>query len=408
MRKIFLIYFFCLLHVISFCAARFWVGGGSSANWNAVTPTNWSATSGGSNNASVPTSSDDVTFDGAGATGNTSCTITAGASTLSLTFTSGYTATITINANFTISVAGNFTDRPEHTWTNNSVASSTLNITAASTITSNGKTFPGNVQFSNANTKTLSGDWTISGTLTVGGNTTITSNILSCAGIIMTGTATGTATIRLTGGTWSGSAAISNNLTFAGNVTVSGTTLAYSTGTITYSSGTITTTGSKVSVSSAAVTFNTNGMTWNDIVWNANQTITINSLLSANTFTIGAANVTFSGTAGWTVGTFTDNAVAINTITLANSITYTITSSFQAFQTRTAAILLFTSDHATNQAILTLQQGAICSLLADFTRIDASAGRTINTFHGTLTSCTNIYSYTDLISSISASYLFCQ
>ncbi len=41
-------------------ASRYWVGSGSSTNWDAVTPTNWSATDGGANDASVPTTGDDV------------------------------------------------------------------------------------------------------------------------------------------------------------------------------------------------------------------------------------------------------------------------------------------------------------------------------------------------------------
>ncbi|MDD4601233.1 MAG: Hint domain-containing protein [Negativicutes bacterium] len=45
-------------------ASRYWVGGGSSTNWNATGDTNWSGTSGDKlNKASVPTSSDDVIFD---------------------------------------------------------------------------------------------------------------------------------------------------------------------------------------------------------------------------------------------------------------------------------------------------------------------------------------------------------
>lgn len=50
----------------AFAASRYWVGGGSSANWSATGNTNWSATSGGANNASVPSSGDDVFFDGVG------------------------------------------------------------------------------------------------------------------------------------------------------------------------------------------------------------------------------------------------------------------------------------------------------------------------------------------------------
>lgn len=44
-------------------ASKFWVGGGSSTNWNATGNTNWSLTSGGANNAAVPVAGDDVFFD---------------------------------------------------------------------------------------------------------------------------------------------------------------------------------------------------------------------------------------------------------------------------------------------------------------------------------------------------------
>ena len=41
-------------------ADKYWVGGGSSSNWDAASNTNWSATDGGANNASVPANGDDV------------------------------------------------------------------------------------------------------------------------------------------------------------------------------------------------------------------------------------------------------------------------------------------------------------------------------------------------------------
>ena len=42
-------------------ANRYWVGG--TGTWDGTSTANWSATSGGSNGASVPTSTDDVFFD---------------------------------------------------------------------------------------------------------------------------------------------------------------------------------------------------------------------------------------------------------------------------------------------------------------------------------------------------------
>lgn len=374
-------------------ATRFWVGGGSSTNWNATTNTNWSATSGGSNNATVPGSSDDVTFNGVGGSSNGASICSATITVLSLTFTSGYTNTVTLNAVPTI--AGNFTDNTAHSW----AGSSSMTISAASTITSGGKTFPNNVSFTNTNTKTLSGNWTISGILTVSGATTLnwtTNEVLSLGGLTANNSMSGTASITLTGGTWQSSGTISNNMSLAGNITVSGT-VQYGTGTLTYTSGTVTTTSSTFLIA-ASTTFNTNGVTWNNLTISGSNTITINSLLSATgTLSIGSGiAVTFAGTAGFSVATLTFSSADARTMTLVNSVTYTVTTALNGFLSRNGSSLLITSDHATNKAILTLTNGATCNVLANFTRIDASAGRTIWTFNGTITSCNNINAFNDL------------
>lgn len=59
-------------------ADRYWVGG--SGTWNTSTTTNWSASSGGSGGASVPTSADNVFIDGNSNTGTSAFTITASGS----------------------------------------------------------------------------------------------------------------------------------------------------------------------------------------------------------------------------------------------------------------------------------------------------------------------------------------
>lgn len=48
---------------------HFWVGGGSSTNWSATAPTNWSLTSGGAGGATVPSAGDSVFFDASSGTG---------------------------------------------------------------------------------------------------------------------------------------------------------------------------------------------------------------------------------------------------------------------------------------------------------------------------------------------------
>ena len=60
------------------------------------------------------------------------------------------------------------------------------------------------------------------------------------------------------------------------------------------------------------------------------------------------------------------------------------------------SILTFTSDDGTIKAKLKLNQGATCNVLANFTRIDASGGRSINSFNGIITNCININSFNDL------------
>lgn len=377
---------------------------------NVTAPTNWGSSSGTADNASVPGASDDATFDGAGANGNTTATNNSNLSLRSLTFTSGYTSTVTMNTGLGITTGvGGFTDNTAHSWTVNGTAS--LIIGGTSTVTSGGKTFPGNVQLSGGTTVTLGGgDWTITGNVQVNSSTvTVNSNNLNINGVFTaTNGIQGTAVIVMKGGSIATSANIKNSLTFDGNVTL-GAALTYNTGTMTYTSGTITTTGNTITCA-ASTTWNTNGITFVNINFSGTGTTqTINSLLSCSgTLTLPSTGaITFAGTTGFTTATLDCGGTANTvTVTLANTVTYTITASFTAFSSRVGSIILFTSDHATNKAILTLNAGATCSVLANATRIDSSAGRTINTFHGTLTSTTNWFSYTDYGGGIASSYVW--
>ncbi len=408
MKRLVLLFVF-LIPLFLFAATRFWVGGGASANWSATGPTNWSATSGGSNNATVPGSTDDVTFNGTGASANSASTVSANITVLSLTFTSGYTQTVTINTGVTLTIAGNFTDNTAHGWTVSGTGA--MAISAASTITSGGKTFPGPVTFSTASTKTLSGDWTITGLLTCVTAVTTTINktaseVLSCGGWNVIGTVAGTANITITGGTWSGTGTntLSGTITFAGSSTFSG--IVHINGcTLTYGSGTITTTSSTLQIDGSC-TLNTAGVIWNSVTVQNTATITNNSLLTATgTLTLqNGANPTFTGTTGWTVATFTDLHISSGSMTLKNGNTYTVTTAFNEAQSRTGSIVTITSDDPTLKAILTINYGTPCNVIANFTRIDASAGRTIWSFNGTITSCLNINSFTEL-KNVSKTYI---
>ena len=83
-------------------ANRFWVGGGSTANWTATGNTNWGTASGVQDNASVPTAADDVFFDGVG-TGASNCTISSGSVCRSINCT-GYINTLTHTASVILSI----------------------------------------------------------------------------------------------------------------------------------------------------------------------------------------------------------------------------------------------------------------------------------------------------------------
>lgn len=75
-------------------AARFWVGG--TGTWDASDTTHWSASSGGASGASVPGSSDDVTFDGS--SGGGTATVNTDPTIRTLT-TSAYTGTLDFSVN---------------------------------------------------------------------------------------------------------------------------------------------------------------------------------------------------------------------------------------------------------------------------------------------------------------------
>jgi hypothetical protein len=500
-------------------ASRYWVGGGSSTNWNATTNTNWSGTSGGANNASVPTSVDDVLFD---ALGNSSSVISATITILSINISSGYTATMTHNAVLTI--AGNVTLGANYTI----AGTSGITISAASTITSNGKTFPNNVTFSNTNTKTLVGNFTILGSLTISNTTAINktiAEIIYVNGLVSNADTTGSIEIRLIGGTWSGGSTIWNyiSITLDGNVTLSGTIGYYGAvgNTFKYISGTITTTGSTIrfgenfqSIDLSAVTFNnvqfngpttrtlvsdlnmsgsissifstpvinatstqkincngitgtiggtisgtadinllggtwggtnvttiasnlningnvtitgfvpystrtikyisgtltltgstigfTNctidlaGVTWNNIQF-YNSTYTLNSQLVSNTIQLFTfSTMTFAGAFSWTCNTLTTVNNSTGSVLLVNGLTYTINTSFNTTSVA-SGIYTFQSNSGTIKAKLVLGYNATCSATANFTRIDASGGRTINTWNGVVTDSINVRSFTDLL-----------
>lgn len=197
-------------------ANRYWVGG--TASWDGTAGTKWATTSGGAGGAAIPTSSDDVFFDansGSGtvtiATGNTGC--------LSLNCT-GFTGTLAGSAALTIS--GGLTMGTG--MTRSFTSTLTFNATSGTNIiTSNGKTFAGQFNFTGAG-----GTWQMADTFSNGTSTisltagtldfngqTITSGSLSSSGSTTRTMTCGASTINLSTGSpivFSGS-----NFTFNAN-----------------------------------------------------------------------------------------------------------------------------------------------------------------------------------------------
>lgn len=171
-------------------ANRYWVGG--TGTWDTTDTTHWSASSGGSNGASVPTSSDSVFFDsGSGSPGTITCTGVLNCLDFT-TSVSGWTITQT---SATISVYGNFTLNSGTTWSlNNQLIFAAT--TGTPTITTNGVSIGGPVVVNNTLTSTtqaIVGAFTSTFAFTVSGSSrfnfgsgtvTLPSMTLSATGLL--------------------------------------------------------------------------------------------------------------------------------------------------------------------------------------------------------------------------------
>lgn len=252
-------------------ASRFWVGG--TGTWDNSSTTHWSATSGGSNGASVPGSGDTVTFDGSSGGG-----------------------TVTLNFGGTITVQsitmGAFTGIWDNSVNNNNI-----------TLTNNGAAFSGSgsatreIRLGSA-TYTLTGT-AVTWTFATGTNLTLSAAsstvVFNSAGA---GVNTFTSSNSLTWGNLTCSAGVGggshrilgSSLTF-NNITVSAPNLlrfgASTTTTIsTFSS--VGTSSSQISLSSDALITATLALTTSSIAWSAIRDLTFTgSPTATNSFDLG-------------------------------------------------------------------------------------------------------------------------
>ena len=145
-------------------ASRYWVLG--TGNWDASTTTNWGSASGTADNASVPTSSDDVHFDAGSNTSNAAytCTVTVTAHCNDLMFDAkpgdGLGGTITYGGS-TVTISGSLSLLSGMTHGGGII---TFAATATGkTVTSNAVALSGNVTFNGAG-----GGWTLQDNFSIG------------------------------------------------------------------------------------------------------------------------------------------------------------------------------------------------------------------------------------------------
>lgn len=129
-------------------ADRYWVGG--AGTWNTSNTANWSATSGGSSGASVPTSTDNAFFDGNSGAG--AVTISGSNPAANVTCT-GFTGSFTGTGSF--SVYGNLLLASGMTTSGSFDVYMFGSGTGTYTVTTAGKTIPGDF-YVNASGKTIS------------------------------------------------------------------------------------------------------------------------------------------------------------------------------------------------------------------------------------------------------------
>lgn len=276
----------------------------------------WSTTSGGTNDTTHPTSSDNAIFDDH--SGNIQVDADAACATLACSSVSGdYTGTITIDSTKTLTVTTSFGMVAAMAGTS---GTGTLKLLNNASITSGGKTITWNVTF-DGGTWTLGDDWDIDGTITaqtalvqLTGNTIYAGSNLTLTGV----NTVGTTNIILNGtGTWfcDSSNRVNNNLTIntSGTITL-GATIGYNTGVLTYTSGTIVNTGSLLRIWGNC-TLNTSGMQWNDIKIAAACSVTLSSDLNLDgNFLFDYAAATFSGAFDINCATLTFNGNPTHTI----------------------------------------------------------------------------------------------
>ena len=200
-------------------ATKYFMSGGVNNNW--ATDTNWSATSSaGPNDTTHAVAGDDVILD----SGSPNCTIAAAAAAATLVCT-GYTNVLRFQQNLTLTSTCTFA-ATQATMTADAITRALViaAVGGTTTLTAGGNTLPCALALAGSSSPTysLADAWVCLGVLASNSSLTLNSNTISAVGLTMSAACVGTTAVTLTGGTWSGTSALKNNLTLAGNVTLSG------------------------------------------------------------------------------------------------------------------------------------------------------------------------------------------
>ena len=283
---------------------RYWRGG--SGTWTATSTTNWSATSGGTGGASVPTSADTVIFDAA--SNATLYTVTCTATQLrcaSITFSApGTSGNVTWAGTAPLAIHGNLT-LPSTRLTRTYAGVLTFSGSATGkTITTNGVTFGSGITING-----IGCGFTFGSALTTTSSFTLTNGAVDTGGFAVSsasfsGSNSNTKSLTLGASTWSLTSAFSintNNLTFSKGTSTFSITSSTHSFTVTDATG------------SSNAAFDINNISFTS---SAAKTITINAALTANTFSFagnasGVGSIVFGANQSFTTLTLSANTNAI-------------------------------------------------------------------------------------------------
>ena len=270
-------------------------------------------------------------------------------------------------------------------------------IDSACTFECSGVTFGPEFRIYHSGPHTLTQDLNVSGLFypfTGSGahmfNTSNASKLNLSGGLNLNMSMGGTATIVLSGGTWSGTGALSSNLRLAGNVTINSVTVG-STATITYTSGTLAGNKNITLTAGANVTFNTANMAWGTIANAGSSTITLAANLVASALTPSTGFSLTVVPAGY--------SVTLTTLTLTGGSTLLSAASYSLYATA-----VWVNGNTAGPAVITNSSGTVTlnnaggssnhMNYAALTNV-ASATATLYNWQGTCTACTNILAVTE-------------